>query len=74
MGKLSKKQKFIVFISMLIFVVILTIIIITNIIKRNRGIANESYLSTANAYSNLVAGYIKNGITIGGITGTLEIL
>ena len=74
MGKLSKKQKFIVFISMLIFVVILTIIIITNIIKSNSSIADESYLSTANAYSNLVAGYIKNGITIGGITGTLEIL
>ena len=30
--------------------------------------------TTANAGSNLIASYIKSGITVGGITGTLEVL
>ena len=73
MKKLSKKQKLIGFIAIILVAVILAIAITENIV--NRKIGNEGYLSTtANANSNLVAGYIKKGITIGGITGTLESL
>ena len=74
MKKLSKKQKLIVFIAILLIAVILAIVITTNIIN-NGQVASERYsATTANANSNLVAGYIKEGITIGGITGTLESL
>ena len=55
--------------------VVLTIVLITNIISNNNKLAREDYLATtANADSELVASYIKKGITIGGITGTLEVL
>ena len=74
MKKLSKKQKLIIFIAILLIAVILAIVITTNIIN-NGQVASERYsATTANANSNLVAGYIKEGITIGGITGTLESL
>ncbi len=75
MKKLSKKQKIIGFIAILLVAVIIAIIIATNIIKNNNQVASESYsATTANAGSSLVASYIKKGITIGGITGTLEVL
>ena len=58
MKKLSKKQKLIGFIAIILVAVILAIAITENIV--NRKIGNEGYLSTtANANSNLVAGYIK---------------
>ena len=73
MKKLSKKQKLIGAIAIILLAIILAIIITTNIINSNVG--NEDYAATtANANSNLVANYIKKGITIGGITGTLESL
>ena len=75
MRKLSKKQKLIGFVAILIVAIILTIVITANIISKNNQITSEDYLATtANANSNLVASYIKEGITIGGITGTLETL
>ena len=75
MKKLSKSQKLISFISILLVTVVIAILITTNIIKKNNQVESEGYLATtANAGSNLVARYIKKGITIGGITGTLEIL
>ena len=53
--------------------IILAIIITTNII--NNSIGSKDHLSAnSNAHSNLIANYIKKGITIGGITGTLETL
>ena len=74
MKKLNKKTKLIVLIAIILVAVILAIVITTNIIN-NGQVASEGYLATtANANSNLVAGYIKEGITIGGITGTLESL
>ena len=73
MKKLNKKTKLIVLIAIILVAVMLTIVITTNVINSNVG--TEGYLATtANANSNLVAGYIKEGITIGGITGTLESL
>lgn len=73
MKKLNHKQKLIGLTSIILISIIIIIVITTNVINKNVG--NESYLtSTANANSNLVANYIKKGITIGGITGTLESL
>ena len=73
MKKLNHKQKLIGLTSIILISIIIIIVITTNVINKNVG--NESYLtSTANVNSNLVANYIKKGITIGGITGTLESL
>ena len=75
MKKLNKKQKLIIAIAALLIVVILAIVITTNIISTNSNLASEGYLATtANASSNLIASYIKKGVKVGGITGTLEIL
>ena len=75
MKRLNKKQKLIVTIAIILIAVILAIVITTNIISNNSQIANEGYsATTTNANSNLVASYIKNGVKVGGITGTLEVL
>lgn len=59
MKKLNSKQRIIVAIAIILVAVILAIAITTNIV--NRKIGNEGYSSTtANANSNLVAGYIIN--------------
>ena len=43
--------------------------------SKSSNLASGGYFATtANASSKLVASYIKKGITIGGITGTLEVL
>ena len=75
MKKLSKKQKLIGFIAIMLAVIIIAIVIITSIIKRNNQVKSEGYLATtANASSSLISNYILNGITIGGITGKMEVL
>ena len=75
MKKLSKKQKIIYFIAILLAAVLIAIVITTSIIRNNNQVANEGYAATsANAGSNLIANYILNGITIGGVTGKLESL
>ena len=75
MKKLSKKQKLIGFIAILLVAVIVAIVITTSIIKNNNQVANEGYaVTSANVDSNLIANYIKKGITIGGVTGKLESL
>ena len=72
---MNKKQRIIGVISILLIIIILAIIITTNIIINNNQVENARYLATtANVSSNLIASYIKKGITIGGITGTLEVL
>ena len=75
MKKLSKKQKLIGFIAILIVAIIIAIVITTRIIKNNNQVASEGYsATTANAGSSLISNYILNGITIGGITGKMDIL
>ena len=75
MKKISKKQRIIIAISIALLLIILAIILISNIIINKSKLKSEGYFATtANASSTLVASYIKKGITIGGITGTLEIL
>ena len=71
MKKTNKKAKIITVIAIVTVIIIAAILITTNVIKKNN-VNNESYLATANANSDLVASYIKSGVTIGGITGTLE--
>lgn len=75
MNKINRKEKLIGIIAISLIVVIFTILITTNLIIKNNKLSNEGYFTTiANANSNLVAGYIKKGITIGGVEGTLEVL
>lgn len=75
MQKISKKQKLIGIISIALITIILAILITKNIITNNNQVANEKYLATtANAGSNLISSYIQKGVTIGGVTGTLESL
>ena len=74
MKKTSKKLKIIIFVATILVVMILAIVIIENVIKENN-LENKEYLETiSNADSNLIASYIKEGVTIGGITGTLKML
>lgn len=68
MKKINKKQKVIILISITIVIVLIGIIIGANINKIN--ILSEKY-NTANN-GNLLPEYIKAGITLGGVTGTLE--
>ena len=72
MKKISKKLKIIIFVATILVVMILAIVIIENVIKENN-LENKEYLETiSNADSNLIASYIKEGVTIGGITGTMK--
>ena len=72
--KLNKKQKTITLITIITIVVIIGIVFGINAIRIN--IANENYNSSnSNSNnSNLLPEYIKAGITLGGVTGTLESL
>ena len=75
MENLGKKLKLIEFIAILLVAVIIAIVITTSILRNNNHVANEGYAATsANAGSRLIANYILNGITIGGITGKMEVL
>ena len=75
MKKINKKQRLIIAISILLLLIILAIIITSNIISKNTNLASGDYLATtANANSNLIASYIKEGVKVGGITGTLKTL
>ena len=72
MKRISKKQKLIILISIITIIVVIGIIIGANVIKVN--ILTGKY-NTANKDSNngnLLPEYIKAGITLGGVTGTLE--
>ena len=75
MKKLSKRQKLIGFVAILIVAVIIAIVITTSIVRNNNRVVNAGYaVTSANAGSNLISNYILNGITIGGITGKMEVL
>ncbi len=71
MKKLNKKQKLIILISLITIAVIIGLTVVANVIRIN--IINSSYNSANNNSSsgNLLPEYIKEGITLGGITGTL---
>ena len=74
MKRLNKNQKLIILTSIITVIVIIGIVIGANIIKTN--IANGEYNSSNSDSNNgnLLPEYIKKGITLGGVTGTLESL
>ena len=75
MKKLSKNRKLLGFITILIVTIIIAVIITTSVIKNNNQVASDGYsATTANEGSSLISNYILNGITIGGITGKMEVL
>ena len=72
MKKMSKKQKLIILISIITIIVIIGLVLGMNAIRVN--IANGKYNSSNGSSNNgnLLPEYIKAGITLGGVTGTLE--
>ena len=71
MRKLNKKQKIIILIALITIVVIIGLTVVANVIRTS--IINSSY-NSANSNSssgNLLPEYIKEGLTLGGVTGTL---
>ena len=74
MKKLNKRQKIIILIAIVAIVVIVSLIIGANVLKIN--LSNNSYGSANNnsGSGNLLPEFIKAGITLGGVTGTLESL
>ncbi len=69
----SKKKLLIGIIAIIIIITIIGLILIKNIIN-SKGIEQANYAANGNSDSKLIAGYIKKGVTIGGIEGTLEFL
>ena len=71
MKKLSKEQKLIILIAIVTIFIIIGIAFGINAIRVN--IANEEYNSSNSSSNNgnLLPEYIKKGITLGGVTGTL---
>ena len=67
------KNKIILIVSTIIMIVMLSIIVVQNMIINNE-VKENNYLASENSNSELLAEYIKKGITIGGVTGTLESL
>ena len=65
------KNKVIITVGIVTIIVLISIIVIQNVIINN-GIEENNYLASGNSNSELLAEYIKKGITIGGVTGTLE--
>lgn len=67
-----KKQKIIIFITVITIIIIIGIAIGANAIRIS--ISNEEYNSSNSGSNNgnLLPEYIKAGITLGGVTGTLE--
>ena len=72
MKKISKKNKIIILTAIALIIVIIGILIGTNAIKVNilTGKFNSANKNSSNG--NLLPEYIKVGITLGGVTGTLE--
>ena len=72
MIKKNKMKKFIIVVILVI--VFMSSIFAINIFKNNNIVENNYGAISANSGSNLVSNYIKSGITIGGVEGTLEVL
>lgn len=74
MKKLNINQRFIILISAITVIVIIGIVVGANVIKTN--ITNGKYNSSNSGSNNgnLLPEYIKKGITLGEVTGTLESL
>ena len=73
--KINKKRKifWIILIASILVITLISTIIIQNVMIDSKLEKNE-YLALENTNSNLLASYIKKGVKIGGIVGTMEIL
>ena len=70
----NKKKRIIMLITVIALIgIIVGSIVIRNVVV-NQEAEGENYLAGGNASSSLMASYIRKGVTIGGITGTLETL
>ena len=70
----NKKKRIIMLITVIALIgIIVGSIVIRNVVV-NQEAEGENYLAGGNASSSLMASYIRKGVTIGGITGTLESL
>ena len=65
----NKKSKIIILIAVILLIAIVTTIIIQNI-NTSKQIQENEYLAIGNENSNLLAGYIRKGVTVRGVTGT----
>lgn len=72
MKKLSKKNKMIILIAIALIIVIIGMLIGTNAIKVNILTGKFNSANNDSSNGNLLPEYIKAGITLGGVTGTLE--
>lgn len=74
MKKTNKKEKIIV-IAIVGIILLAAIIVAVIQVTNNNNVENSEYAATVTgANSNLIKSYIKSGVRIGGITGTLEVL
>ena len=71
MKKIGTKQKIIVIISIILITVIVGIVVSLNVIKINISKGKYNTANNNSSSSNLLPEYIKEGITLGGVTGTL---
>ena len=69
----KRRRIIILIIVMALIGIIVGSVLIRNIVV-NQETKRENYLAGENTSSSLMASYIKKGVTIGGITGTLESL
>ena len=72
MKKTSKKNKIIILTAIALIIVIIGILIGTNAIKVNILTGKFNSANNNQSNGNLLPEYIKAGITLGGVTGTLE--
>ena len=79
----NNKKRLIILIAVIALIgIIIGSIVIRNVVVNqeirnvvvNQEAEGENYLAGGNASSSLMASYIRKGVTIGGITGTLESL
>ena len=69
----KSRNKIIALISIITIIILISIIFVHNGILKKE-VKENGYLASGNANSELIANNIKKGVTIGGITGTLESL
>ena len=73
MKKIKNKKLIVGIVAIILLIAIVSTVVIHNISTNNQLKENE-YLQGENTNSNLLASYIKKGVKIGGIIGTMEVL
>lgn len=74
MKKIEKNKRLKVIILVICIIVIIGIIIGANVIKVNIASGKYNSANSGSNNKNLISEYIKEGITLGGVTGTLKVL